>query len=119
MSPTNQQTMIKYTNSLESEIDNAREDAVSMTTTQETLLQRLEDQQKTTLRQQNKFMAMMKKTDEERRPRNNRSRERENRNQGEKRKCNSCGKEVVYHQDNECFLLEKNKDKRPSWYKPE
>ena len=35
MSPSNQQTMIKYTNSLESELDNAKEYVASMTTTQE------------------------------------------------------------------------------------
>ena len=46
MPPTNQQTMIDYTNSLKSELNNAREHAVLMTTTQKTLLQRLEDQQK-------------------------------------------------------------------------
>ena len=45
MSPTNQQTMIEYTNSLESELDKSREHVASMTTTQETLLQHLEDQQ--------------------------------------------------------------------------
>ena len=93
ISPTNQQNMIEYTNSLESQLYNAREHPAMMTTTQETLLQRLEYQQKTMLTQKNKFMAMMTKIDKERRPRNNRPRERVNRNRGEKRKCNSCGKE--------------------------
>ena len=116
MPPSDQQTMIKYTNSLGSELNNAREHASSMTTTQKTLLQHLEDQQKTMLAQQNNFMAIMTKTDEYRRPRNNQPRERGNRNQGEKRKCNRCRKEGVYHQDDECFSLYKNKDKRPSWY---
>ena len=51
MSPSDQQTMIEYTNSLELELDKTREHAVSMTTTQETLLQRLEEQQKTMLEQ--------------------------------------------------------------------
>ena len=32
--------------------------------------------------------------------------------------CNSCNKGEVYHEDDECFALDKNKDKRPSWYKP-
>ena len=71
MSPSDQQTMIEYTNSLESELDKAREHAALITTTQETLLKRLEEQQKTMLVQQNKFMAMMTKTDKERRQQNN------------------------------------------------
>ena len=54
---------------------------------------------------------------EERRQRNNQNRERGNRNRREKQKCNSCVKEGVYHQDDKCSSLEKNKDKCPSWYK--
>ena len=46
MTPSDQQTMIKYTNSPESELDKSREHAASMTTTKETLLQCLEDEQK-------------------------------------------------------------------------
>ena len=60
--PSYQQTMIEYTNSLESELNNAREHAASMTTTQETLLQRLKDQQKM-LAQQNKLLETMTKKD--------------------------------------------------------
>eukprot|EP00804_Cyclotella_cryptica_P009391 CCRYP_018074-RA/>CCRYP_018074-RA protein AED:0.17 eAED:0.15 QI:0/0/0/0.75/0/0/4/0/1210 len=32
------------------------------------------------------------------------------------RYCNSCKKSNVYHEDDACFALEKNKDKRPQWY---
>ena len=46
MSLSDQQTIIEYNNILESKLDNAKEHAESMTTTQETLLQHLEDQQK-------------------------------------------------------------------------
>ena len=33
----------------------------------------------------------------------------------EKRLCGNCGK-MVYHPDDNCFELEKNADKRPSWW---
>ena len=33
-----------------------------------------------------------------------------------KRKCGVCGVEG-YHEDDECFKLDKNKEKRPDWYK--
>ena len=36
----------------------------------------------------------------------------------EERLCGNCGKKG-YHEDDECFGLEKNKSKRPSWYKKE
>ena len=32
------------------------------------------------------------------------------------RYCKNCKKEG-YHEDDECYSLEKNKDKRPKWYK--
>ena len=34
----------------------------------------------------------------------------------QKHKCGNC-KEVGYHEDDDCFKLEKNKSKRPAWYK--
>ena len=78
MSLSDQQTIIEYINSLELELDNAKKHAASMTTTQKTLLQCLEDQQKVMLAQQDKLMAIMNnlttKTDEEIRQRNNRQR---------------------------------------------
>ena len=33
-----------------------------------------------------------------------------------KRKCGNCGK-MGFHEDDDCFGLEKNKDNRPAWYK--
>ena len=38
---------------------------------------------------------------------------------GEVKSATAEAKEGVYHQDDEFFSLEKNKDKRPSCYKPE
>ena len=64
MSPTKQQNMIEYTNILESELNNVREHTASVKMTQETILQRLEDQQKTMSAQQKKFMEIMTKIDE-------------------------------------------------------
>ena len=34
----------------------------------------------------------------------------------EERKCGNCGLQG-FHADDDCFSLEKNKDKRPRWYK--
>ena len=36
--------------------------------------------------------------------------------QRKKRKCGNCGK-MGFHEDDDCFGLEKNKDNRPTWYK--
>ena len=35
------------------------------------------------------------------------------------RTCGVCGKTNVMHKDDDCFTLEKNKDKRPSYWRTE
>ena len=118
--------MIEYTNSLESALGDAKEHAAAMTTTQDALLKRLEEQQKAMIDQQNKFMQMMidmkggqdNDKGNGRRPNNRRGNGR--RNDGRRtRTCNSCGKSGVLHSDDECFSLEKNKDKRPAHWREE
>ena len=111
--------MIEYTNNLEGAISNDKEHAASLTSAQATLLQRLEDQQKSMMEQQNQFMQMMRdiKTPAPA-AETNKLRGGGKRRQGKPtRTCGNCGKTGVTHEDDECFSLEKNKDKRPTWWK--
>ena len=41
---------------------------------------------------------------------------RKNEPKKDERKCGNCGL-MGFHADDDCFSLEKNKDKRPRWYK--
>ena len=119
MSPADQQTMIEYTNSLEGALNEAKEHTATMTTTQEKLMQQLQQQQTAMMEQQEKFMKMMMNLQVGSNNDGTRAKKNDSNNNttGKKRrKCNNCGK-MGFHEDDECWSLAKNKDKRPSYYR--
>ena len=126
LSPADHHSLLEYTNSLEGALENATKHAAAITLDNTTILRKLDAQQKTILEQQAKFMALLSKTDLTpfaltTAPRNQRNRPNATTPTAGRRVprfCNSCNKGEVYHEDDECFALDKNKDKRPSWYKP-
>jgi hypothetical protein len=111
---------------LERGLENATEHAAAITLDNTTLLHKLEAQQKAILDQQAKFMTLLSQTDQaplspptapcQRRNRSNGTPPTEGRRNPHF--CNSCKKDGVYHEDEECFALDKNKDKRPDWSEP-
>ena len=122
---TDHHSLLEYTSSLEGTLENATEHAATITLDNTTILQKLDAQQKTILEQQAKFMALLAQTDltpfappaalRNQRNRPNATTPTEGR--CIPCFCNSCRKEKCYHEDDECFALEKNKNKCPSWYK--
>eukprot|EP00804_Cyclotella_cryptica_P030006 CCRYP_013456-RA/>CCRYP_013456-RA protein AED:0.81 eAED:0.46 QI:0/0/0/0.5/0/0.5/2/0/238 len=126
LSTANHHSLLEYTNSLEGALENASEHAAAITLDNTTLLQKLDAQQKATLEQQAKFMALLAQTDRvpltpptaPRNPCNRTNAVTPTEGRRNPRFCNSCKKDNVYHGDDECFALDKNKDKRPSWYRP-
>ena len=125
LSTADHHSLLEYTNSLEGALETATEHAAAITLDNTTILQQLDAQQKTILAQQAKFMALLAQTDltpfaPPTAPRNQRNRPNATTpTEGRRtpRFCNSCKKDKCYHEDNECFSLETNKDKRPAWYK--
>eukprot|EP00804_Cyclotella_cryptica_P006780 CCRYP_019524-RA/>CCRYP_019524-RA protein AED:0.42 eAED:0.37 QI:0/0/0/1/0/0/4/0/627 len=123
LSPNDHQTILQYTNSLETALKHTQEHAAALTTTQDHRLKQLETQQQELLTQTTKFMALLTAQQSIPTPgtttggqqctarRNTRSTTAKS-----PRYCNSCKKSNVYHEDDACFVLEKNKDKRPQWY---
>ena len=123
LSPTDHQTILEYTNSLESALEHTQEHAAALTTTQDHRLKQLEAQQQELLSQTTKFMALLTSNQQNPTPgpttsgppcttqRNARSTTAKS-----PRYCNSCKKHNVYHEDDACYALEKNKDKHPQWY---
>jgi len=118
--PLDKTQWVEYSDSLEDSLTEAKEYAASLEAKaagdQATLLQKLE----MAMEQNTKLLALMAKgglsnnsdeggaKDEKktftRRPRK------------KARLCKHCGEEG-YHEDDQCFSLEKNKAKRPKWYK--
>ena len=110
--------MIEYTNSLEESLTEAKEYTASLSDSNAKLLQRIDEQQKMMLEQQEKFMKMILD------------------NQGGSatggtpisatkatagtrigpRTCGICKLDGQHHLDKDCFELPSNKDKRPAWY---
>ena len=121
LSTVDHQSLLEYTNSLEGALETATEHAAAITLDRTSILQKLDTQQKTILEQQAKFMALIAQTNATpTAPRNQRNRRNATMPTRGRRPpcfCNSCKKES-YHDDDECFALDKNKDKCPSWYKP-
>ena len=117
-SPTNQ--WVEYSDSLEESLLKAKEYAATITSKskadQTSIVVELKEQIKQTqlvLDQNTKLMAMLVKsamggeaTDT--------TRDRGKKNKAE-RTCKNC-KKSGYHEDDECFTLEKNANKRPAWY---
>jgi hypothetical protein len=122
MSPSDQHNMLEYTHSLEAALDTTQEHAASLTTAQNQLLQKLDRQQQELLTQSSKFMALLNiKAPTPAPPTTNVRQQptrtaRTKRNPNFPRHCNSCNKDAVHHEDDDCYTLEKNKDKRPHWY---
>ena len=102
-----------------------KEHTPTLTNTQATLLQRLEDQQKAMMEQQKQFMQMMLKVKGQEKAGEDapNSRRQGNSNRGTtwkpRRTCGVCGKTNVTHEDDDCFTGEKNKDKRPAHWRTE
>jgi hypothetical protein len=114
--------MLEYTHSLEAALDTTQEHAASLTTAQNQLLQKLDRQQQELLTQTSKFMTLLNiKAPTPAPPTTNVRQQptrtaRTRRNPNFPRHCNSCNKDAVHHEDDDCYTLEKNKDKRPHWY---
>eukprot|EP00804_Cyclotella_cryptica_P007765 CCRYP_001372-RA/>CCRYP_001372-RA protein AED:0.71 eAED:0.36 QI:0/0/0/0.5/1/1/2/0/350 len=98
--------------------------AAFLTTAQNQLLQKLERQQDELLTQTTKFMTLLNTrtppptptptNTNTGHPRTSRN-ARPSKNPRFPRHCNSCNKDAVHHEDDNCYALDKNKDKRPSW----
>eukprot|EP00804_Cyclotella_cryptica_P025462 CCRYP_017206-RA/>CCRYP_017206-RA protein AED:0.39 eAED:0.39 QI:0/0/0/1/0/0/2/0/405 len=119
LSPADHHSLIEYTNSLEGALETATEHA-AITLDNTTLLQKLEAQQRAILDQQAKFLTLLSPPNTPRQQRNRSGTSTTPPSEGRcpQRFCNSCKKDGVYHEDDDCFALDKNKDKCPSWYKP-
>ena len=121
MTNADQQTMIEYTNNLEGALEEAKEHAAVLTTTQDKLLERIDKQQQAIMEQNQKFMKMMTNLAENnKKDETNRHQQRSNRNRSDRiepRYCKMCKKEDQYHTEEKCWSNPKNKDSRPKWYK--
>jgi hypothetical protein len=123
MSPTDQQSMMEYTNSMEAAIETTQEHPTSLTTAKSQLLCKLGSQQQELITQTTKFMTLLNNrtptltppstTTWPHQPAQNNHTKKLPINH---RHCNSCNKDSVHHEVNDCFTLEKNKDERPKWY---
>ena len=112
MSPSDQHSIMEYT-----------DHAAFLTTAQNQLLQKLERQQEELLTQTTKFMTLLNTKAPTPAPTNTNTGQprsarnaRPSKNPRFPRHCNSCNKDAVHHEDDNCYSLDKNKDKRPSWY---
>jgi hypothetical protein len=112
-----------YTHSFETALNTTHEHAALLATAQNQLLHKLERQQQELLTQTTKFMTLLNTgtpatvtpTTNTGQPRSTRT-PRTRRNQSFPHHCNSCNKDAVHHEDDDCYTLDKNKDKRPQWY---
>ena len=125
-------TVMDYTTNLESALNSASEHAAAITHANNDLLTRLDTQQKLFMDHTNKFMTMLATTatntaTQQPIATNTRTRRGARHTRGqqgtlsqkpamEPRFCNSCKKNGVFHADDDCFSLKKNRDKRPQWY---
>jgi hypothetical protein len=123
LSPVDQQSFLECTNSLETALEHTQEHAATLTSTHNIRLQQLEVQQQELLTHTTKLMALLtanQHTPAANSTTNTRTRTpRRNTRQTSTKSpcyCNSCKKGDVFHEDDECFALEKNKAKRPQWY---
>jgi hypothetical protein len=123
MSPTDQHSMMEYTNSLEAALETAQEHTDSLTTAQSQLLRKLDSQQQELLTQTVKFMTLLNTRTPTLAPASTATRQYQPAQNTRTKKlpigschCNSCNKDSVHHKDDNCFTFEKYKDKRPQWY---
>jgi hypothetical protein len=111
--------MVEYTNSLEESLNESKEYTANLADTNAQLLQRLEEQQKAMMEQQEKFMKMILEnkvggdttgttpTGNTKTPAGTRI---------GPRTCGVCKLEKQHHHDKDCFELPANKEKQPAWY---
>eukprot|EP00804_Cyclotella_cryptica_P026885 CCRYP_017594-RA/>CCRYP_017594-RA protein AED:0.78 eAED:0.43 QI:0/0/0/1/0/0/2/0/226 len=118
LSTADHHSLLEYTNSLEGALENATEHAATITLDNTTLLHKLEAQLKAILDQQAKFMTLLSPPPAPRQQRNRPNGMPPTEGRRPQCFCNSCKKDGVYHEDEECFAMDINKDKRPAWYKP-
>jgi len=117
-SNSDQQTVIEYTNSLEGALEDAKEHVAEITADQDRMMEKINEQQKLMMEQQQKFMEMMMsarvvkpaKADGEAKTRGNPGKMVVPRN------CGVCGKVGVCHLDVNCWEDDRSVDKRPKWY---
>jgi flagellar hook-associated protein FlgK len=126
MSPNDQATMIEYTNSLEGALEDSKEHAANMQTTHDKLLQKIDDQQQSMMKQTAEFMQMILATNntntggttpKDATEKTGTHDTRTTKPRFEIRMCKHC-KKRSYHLDDDCYELEKNKGKRPDYWKP-
>jgi hypothetical protein len=117
--PLEKATWVEYSDSLEDSLTEAKEYAAAMESkadaTQATLMAKLE----IAMEQNTKLLAMMTSggfcPPVNENLTNNNQRNRGRKGRMEPRVCKHCGPDA-YHEDDDCFKLEKNKSKRPQWY---
>eukprot|EP00804_Cyclotella_cryptica_P001037 CCRYP_008358-RA/>CCRYP_008358-RA protein AED:0.67 eAED:0.67 QI:0/0/0/0.5/1/1/2/0/762 len=114
-----QQTLADYTTSLEGALEAATDHAAALTTAQGELLRKLDQQHTILLAQNAKFLEMLAANSTQTgtpAPTSNRPRTRDKKPSVGPRFCNSCKKDKCFHEDDDCFALEKNAAKRPAWH---
>ena len=124
LSPT-EKTYIEYTNSLEGALEEAKEHAAAITTDRDRMMEKINEQQKLMMEQQQKFMEMMMNagmyppTASEGNGKGGGKPDKTKTGRGKPgklvppRKCGVCGKDGVRHKDEECWENEANADNRP------
>ena len=118
--PLDKTQWLEYSDSLEDSLAEAKEYAATLVTKAEEKEAALMAKFEMAMEQNTKLIALMAKGGFN--ANNNSSAANEDKQRGprrgrkEQRKCKHCG-EMGYHEDEQCFSLDKNKDKRPKWYK--
>ena len=123
-SNNDQQTFIEYANSLEGALEDVKEHVAAITTDRNRMMDKINEQQKLILEQQQKFMEMMlsaiigklaKANDVAEKTRGNASRGNPGKTVAPQ-KYGSCGKDRVTHLDEDCWEDNRNADQRPKWH---
>jgi len=126
---TDQQTYIEYTNSLEGALVDAKEHVAAITNDRDRMMEKINEQQKLMMEQQQKFMEMMlsagigkptKADGGAAKVNGGAEKTRSNRGTPGKavptRKCGVCGKNRVTHRDEDCWEDDRNASKRLAWH---
>jgi hypothetical protein len=125
MTQPDQATMVEYTNSLEGALEAAKEHAASLQTNQDTLLQRINDQQQAMMKQTNEFMKLILAANNNTTggaaptttPTTGSNSRRDWKPAPPARYCKHCKHKEARHFDDDCFELDQNKHRRPSYWK--
>ena len=129
ISPTDHKTYSEYTNSLEGALEEAREHMAAITTDRDRMMEKINEQQKLMMEQQQQFMQMMinagmgRATATEGHNTGTTTPDNTKTGRGKPgklvpaRKCGVCGKDGVRHRDEDCWEHEANADNRPKWWK--